>query len=632
VSTPTRGSGEVTPDPVSGMPGHVEIQGRHIVVTPPATMTGAAVRRLANRLGAVAAAKATEAADGTTLIRVPARHAPDVQRELSQAWPGVGHEWRWSDAARGKLRAVIEQESRLSTLLNTTDRPSAAELGALLEMGGFARALLPTQTGAVAQLVMLGSGGNFSVPGSGKTTMTLAVYAALKARGDVDRALVIAPLSAHEAWQVETTECFRPGAAPRVAIRPRAWARTTEVVVVNYEHAASAGAGPAFDRWAAGHRVLVVYDEAHRAKRGETGRHGAAAAMLASRATHRLVLTGTPMPNSLQDLTTVLDLAWPGHGDRLAEGDLATTATSAWVRLTKDDLGLIAPQITSETVRLDADHRKVYDIVAAQAADLAANGVLDDRPELATKAIMRTIAVAANPAAILDEQLRWNERDGLGAELVETDTHLRETIHTSRPAKLLRVASLAREHQEAGTKLLVWSHFLPNITELVRLLEPYGVAVVTGGTAVDDDKAETDRIREITRFRTDPVCTVLVATPQTLGEGVSLHKACQSQVFLDRTFNAGLYLQALDRTHRVGMPDGTVATATTLIAKDTIDEDVDAALRRKISAMQANLDDPSLTVLTLPDERDAPVLDRDEIGTLLGHLRQRRHGRKGERS
>jgi superfamily II DNA or RNA helicase len=616
-------SSQRVPGTGSAEGGLVSLQGCNLVVTPPARMTSTALTRLATRLGALCDAKT----DGRDQV-VPIRHAAALEAELTQTWPGMRHAWTWTVAARAAADRVAGHTERLTGALGSTENDlTAAELDELLRGGGYTRTLLDKQVTAVSRLVTLGSGGNFSVPGSGKTTMTLAVYAALRARGDVDRLLVVAPLSAHEAWTVETAECFDDEQRPSIEIRPTTWSRRSEITVVNYERASHAGTGAAYDRWAAGHRVMVVYDEAHRAKRGDAGLHGAAAAALANRATHRLVLTGTPMPNSVDDLAAVLDLAWPGHGSRLATGDLATTPASAWVRLSKADLELDEPDIVHEAIRLDDQHRKVYTAVATQTIQLDAAGLLDEHPELARHAIVRTLAVAANPAAVLDESLGWGHHrnlipaDILNRSVLASDAELRAAVHASRPGKLLRIAELARAHQEAGTKLLVWSHFVPTIQELVRLLAPYGVASITGATAVDDETAATDRIRELAKFRADPTCTVLVATPQTLGEGVSLHKACQAQVFADRLYNAGLYLQALDRTHRVGMPEGTHARATVLVAKDTLDEHVDAALRRKITTMQDCLDDPSLNVLTMPDETTPAALPDEAVSLLLAHLR-----------
>jgi hypothetical protein len=47
---------------------------------------------------------------------------------------------------------------------------------------------------------------------------------------------------------------------------------------------------------------------------------------------------------------------------------------------------------------------------------------------------------------------------------------------------------------------------------------------------------------------------VLVANPQSGGEGISLHKNCSNAIYIDRNYNAAKYIQSRDRIHRVGSP------------------------------------------------------------------------------
>ncbi|WP_449407122.1 SNF2-related protein [Microbacterium maritypicum] len=483
---------------------------------------------------------------------------------------------------------------------------------------GFTRTLLPSQRDAVAQLVRAGGGGNFSVPGSGKTTMAYAVFALLREAGIVDRMLVIAPQSAYEAWTVEARDCFDGAWSPTVAVTPPTIARRADVLVLNYDRAATGANRAAIDTWSHGHRFLVVFDEAHRAKRGAAGAHGRGALDISTLATARLVLTGTPMPNGPEDLTAILDLAWPGQGARLTD-PLTAHADRAWVRVTKDELQLERADVVVQSVDLDPAHRRIYDALMVDALDLS-----DEHQELANRAVMRMISAASNPALLArgtDQaaELAWPE--DLPHD-VDLDALLSDIAGLTLPAKLLAAAAHADEHAAAGRKLLVWTNFIGNVDELARVLAPHKPAVVTGRTALYDPAAPTDRERELRRFREDPACMVLIATPQTLGEGISLHKVCQSQLHVDRTFNAGLYLQSLDRTHRVGMPDGTTAHVTVLVARGTIDERIDDALRKKLKDMDRVLLDPTLSRLARVREASADDLpDRKSTRQLLAHLR-----------
>ena len=182
---------------------------------------------------------------------------------------------------------------------------------------GITREPTAPQRRDLARHIALGGGANFSVPGAGKTGMTYALYSALKDLDEVEQLLVLAPISAHEAWLTEPGLMYRAGAAPSLHVgkgRPGA----AEAVVLNYEQLQQRGRLDALLAMCRRRRTLVVFDEAHRVKAGSKGIRGAAALELSAAAHRRSVLTGTPQPNSPEDLARVLELAYPGHGFRLA--------------------------------------------------------------------------------------------------------------------------------------------------------------------------------------------------------------------------------------------------------------------------------------------------------------------------
>lgn len=604
----------------SRAPGSVDRAGERLIIESPPGMGANAWGVIAQELLMFAHGEELS----STSIGVPVDQGSRLRRVLDQPWPGRAWPWDWSRSAEQAADRSVGMGDALDALLEPEVAPrlSGDDVRRELASSGFARTLLPAQAEAVGRLVPAGNGGNFSVPGSGKTTMTLALYAILRARGLVDRLLVVAPASAYEAWRTEPLDCFAEGSVPSFEVAPRMPARSSEIVIYNYERVAMGATRAAIDGWAHGRRLMVVYDEAHRAKRGADGLHGVAARDLSQLALARFVLTGTPMPNSRSDLAAILDLAWPGRGEWLADPG-TVRADRTWVRITKHDLGLDDPVIEVEHVDLDPAHRAIYDALVTGLHDNAA--LLESFPSMASKATTRLVAAAANPALLLgevdDAMLRWTEDLDVPDSIGELLQRLPAVV---RPAKMLRVAQYAAEHRERGEKLLVWTNFLGNVRELARILAPWQPAVVTGNVPVEDPMAPTDRIRELARFRMDDACTVLIATPQTLGEGVSLHRTCQSQIHLDRSFNAGQFLQAIDRTHRVGMPEGTTARVKVLLARNTIDQIVHERLRGKVERMNTVLDDPALRRLALPDDdtkAGRPRLSEVEIAELLRHLR-----------
>jgi len=543
--------------------------------------------------------------------------------------------WEWQPAAVARLATASAGTADLDAILALKPAAQAVWPDDIdLEALGVVRELTGPQRRDVARMTALGGGANFSVPGAGKTTMAYVCYAILRARGKVRRMLVVAPLSAHEAWTLEPADIFTPGSRPAVAVRPRI--PHGDVVVVNYERLESRGHAERLRAWCAAAPTLVVFDEAHRAKAGRSGVRGAAALELSRTAARRAVLTGTPRPNDARDLANVLDLTYPGRGAGLAAGP-ARQLTSAYCRITKAELGLPELVVRTEQVPMSAAHDRVYDAMidrAARAA-LADPTLVSDLARAGSIALL-LIQAATDPTAVVGAggPLRMaRDSDHLGlAEL------LADLPANFVPTKLVRVAQLVNSYAQQGTKVVVWACFRHHVTQLRRLLEPYGPAFVDGSLAPTRASADTDRTRELARFRADPDCQVLIATPHTLGEGVSLHHTTTHQIHLDRTFNAGLFLQSLDRTHRLGLPADAHCSATFLVAERadgqaTVDSVVAARLEAKVAAMGRALDDPGLARLALPSEDDrlrpTDVLlgagGADDLAALFSHLLQARH-------
>lgn len=553
----------------------------------------------------------TEATTDAT-ITVAASRAAALEHLLGRT-PASAVDWTFDEPAD----AAVDRTAEARTVLNrTTDTPVEDQAvwpeGLDLAKAGFVRTLRTFQREAVARLLFADGGANFSVPGSGKTAVAYATYAALKAQGRVHGMIVVAPPSAFEAWVEEAKACFVEGAVPHIAVRPQVLGPGIDVVVFNYEALYDPAVRAKIANWSRNRRVLTVFDEAHRAKAGQGSQRGAAAAELARRSDLRTVLTGTPMPNGEPDLKAVFDLVWPGQGARLVgDGDLTRRRERAFVRVTKDDLRLPELDVRIESVALDSNHRVLYDAMVERVAEWS------DGPAVtaadAGRALMRLIAAATNPAAVFSPHLPFTlPADDVPASLRDL---VEDPTRHVRPAKIVRAAQIVADNRARGRKTLVWSSFVANVNAIAGALEHHTPAVVMGSTPVDDPEAPTDRVRELDRFRHDSDCWVLVATPQTLGEGVSLHHWCIDQVHVDRGYAAGTWLQSIDRTHRLGLPDDVNPTCTVIIARDTVDERVDQVLGDKVRAMSDALNDPSLRPVA-----DPMIVPEDPVAATLGDL------------
>lgn len=536
-----------------------------------------------------------------------------------------------------KARADREQLSRA-----LQGELSDADIENLLVSAGFRRALREFQARDLRKLLGVGHGANFSVPGAGKTSVELALFALERQAGRVQQMLVVGPLSSFDAWVQDNEECFdSPLQIQRFA--GGSISSSTELLLINYQRLMTA-----YDivaRWVQNRPTLVVLDEAHRMKRGRAGEWGAACLDLAYLAERRDILTGTPAPQHPADLVSLLDFVWPGQGQRLMPSDalvpnpspLAVSGVSPaisplFVRTTKDELGLRETTKQVIKVPLTGLHKEIYQSLLLQFSSLITSQ--RDRAQFAQwgDITMYLLEAATNPSLLpagassedppefRHPPLPIPEGSSLSDLIVEYSSF-------DTPEKFIQLGALVSQLRDQGRKVLIWSNFVRNIHTVQRMLARYEPAIVHGGIPSELSQPGAPRIREreIDRFRTDPRCGVLIANPAAMGEGVSLHKECHDAIYLDRTFNAGQYLQSVDRIHRLGLSDETETRITFLVSEGTIDEVVAARVETKARNLGLMLDDPSIATMALPDDEDvgAPVDvgDQGDIAALFAHLR-----------
>ena len=197
------------------------------------------------------------------------------------------------------------------------------------------------------------------------------------------------------------------------------------------------------------------------------------------------------------------------------------------------------------------------------------------------------------------------------------------------PWKYEEVKAIVESAAERGEKILVWSSFVRNIRLLGDILSEFKPAIVHGGVPSIENPPSgvITREMELDRFRYDSECSVLLANPAACGEGVSLHHWCHHAVYLDRTFNAGHFLQSQDRIHRLGLDDDVLTNYTILISARSVDVAVDGRLEEKVRALSLLMNDPGLVEIALPaaDEgEDGDAVFDDDAAAVFAHLDEAR--------
>jgi SNF2 family DNA or RNA helicase len=311
--------------------------------------------------------------------------------------------------------------------------------------------------------------------------------------------------------------------------------------------------------------------------------------------------------------------------------EVAQSIRPLYVRTTKDDLDLPDIDFRVQPVPVEGLHAQLYAALRAQYSGLLPMG-RQERARWARmgEVVMYLLEAATNPGLLAAGSSTYDPMEFRHPPLqVPADSTLAELVGDfgayQTPRKFVELAKLVDANRNQGRKTLVWSNFVRNLQLLERTFAALEPALVHGGVPSEITQPDAPRTREaeVQRFRTDPACWVLLANPAAMAEGISLHTACHDAVYLERTFNAGQYLQSLDRIHRLGLTEDT--RVTFLVSEGTIDEAVAQRVEDKARALSAMLDDPAMLVMSLPDEEDVgdPLdpTDAADVAALFAHLR-----------
>lgn len=546
-----------------------------------------------------------------------------------------------------QIQELIRDRKAREAAVDQSAIANAQELQEELRAAGFRRLLKPFQLTNLARIMALPHAADFSVPGAGKTTVALANFALNRARGRVDRMLVVAPIAAFDAWKDDSKECLDP--APRIVVhdgKNTVIPKETDILLTNYNRLSTD-----YDRireFVGAVPTQIVLDEAHRIKRGAKGVHGQASLDLAYAARRRDILTGTPAPQGACDLIALISFLYPAqdrqilppsvYDERAGRDDAVLAATSEaigryFVRTAKSGLGL--PDTNHVIVRqtMGPIQLAIYDaLVGRYRGSFALETRSRHEMDRLGRITMYLLEAASNPMLLVAGSDREDDPTFEHPPLpVKSDEPLMGLLSSytryETPWKYVEVQRIVAEAAKRGEKVLVWSSFVRNLKALHKLLAPYKPSMIHGGIpAIEEDVGEDVicRKNELARFKFGD-STVLLANPAACGEGVSLHHWCHHAIYVDRSFNAGQFLQSQDRIHRLGLEPGTITRFTSLISEGTIDDSVNDRLRDKVTALSRLMNDPGLVKVALPDpdenvEDSEPVFD-DDIAAIMSHLR-----------
>lgn len=485
-----------------------------------------------------------------------------------------------------------------------------SEIVGRLKQKGFARQLKPEQIRNVARLANLPSAATFSVPGAGKTTEALAFFTLR--REPASRLVVVCPKNAFAVWEEQLALCL-PNDAQFVRLRGGSAAiakllqRWPNKVLVTYQQlptvtelvGAYVEAAPS----------CVFLDESHRIKRGLKGVIGNKVLSFAELPKLKLILSGTPMPNDIQDLVPQFRFLFP---------EIVTDETTVkdyikpvYVRTTKKELNL--PPLMPQQIRipLRPAQFELYELLRSEVARELNKRTIStrDRQQLrkAGRSALRLLQVVSNPGLLA--RIPFEHPDLLSDVLGEGDS-----------PKLEYACYRARELAFKGEKSIIWSSFVDNVELVANRLRDLKAEFIHGGVDAGDEDEEGTREQKIKRFHEDKDCYVLVANPAACGEGISLHTVCHHAIYLDRNYNAGQFMQSQDRIHRLGLKPHQITYTQILVAPRTVDESVERRLVNKIRNMEKVLGDSSIHVEPEIIDLDADGFMPDDLADFVDHI------------
>jgi SNF2 family DNA or RNA helicase len=402
--------------------------------------------------------------------------------------------------------------------------------------------------------------------GLGKTTQAIVAASALLETGLAQRGLLIVPASLKPQWEREWQSVSRSplrlvdgNAEERRAL----YASTRRgFLVTNYEQVVRD-----FDAIAAWPPDLVILDEAQRIKNWSTR---TALTVKRLRPTYRLVLTGTPMENRLDELASIvewvddraLEPKWrlaPWHssfadGKREVVG--ARNLDTLRARLEPVLLRRIRAEVLTQLPRrqdtvipvdLTSEQREAHDELnqpIAKLAAIAGRRALSPAEFLRLMSLLATQRVISNGMAQLNFQAIWPDIRAhaptpklIGSLATPKLIELRELIANLTITQKRKVVVFSQWRRML--ELAAWSVSDVLAAEGLRTL------FFTGQEGI------RRRTQNLVDFHDDPQAAVLFLSDAG-GVGLNLQRAANACVNLELPWNPAVLEQRIGRIHRLG--------------------------------------------------------------------------------
>ena len=314
----------------------------------------------------------------------------------------------------------------------------------------------------------------------------------------------------------------------------------------------------------------IILDESQMIKNSSSKLYNA---IVSLQSDHKVVLTGTPIENSLTDLWSQINFVNPGllgslsffkrsfvqaiekKGDEAREEKLRELISPFILRRTKDEVARELPPLFEQVryVNMSDSQLRLYEEEKSQVR----NAILENFEEvgmekssmMVLQALTRLRQIANHPDLLEDYE---GEESGKFSEVFRD------------------IESVISE----GHKVLIFSSFVKHLDLFRNRLEQEGIgyAYLTGS------RNRKQREEAIDDFQTRASCSLFLISLKAGGVGLNL-TAADYVFILDPWWNPAVEMQALNRAHRIGQENRVFVYR--YISIDSIEEKIQRLQERK---------------------------------------------------
>jgi SNF2 family DNA or RNA helicase len=212
----------------------------------------------------------------------------------------------------------------------------------------------------------------------------------------------------------------------------------------------------------------MFLDESHRIKRGQGGLWASTILNLSHLPVAKLVMSGTPLPNSILDLIPQVNFIYPElYFEPIQVKDIISPI---FVRTTKQELGLPKVNRIYTPILLREQQRNLYELLRSEEFRQLSKISARERNEMRTigRSVVKLLQVVSNPSLIIKDS-------------VPLPIEAHDALAEGDSPKIEYACHKARELANEGKKVIIWSTFVENVETISQRLIDLGADYIHGG-------------------------------------------------------------------------------------------------------------------------------------------------------